>query len=693
MKTEKTLPPGKNRLSLEKSPYLLQHAENPVDWYPWGEEAFEKARRENKPIFLSIGYSTCHWCHVMAHESFEDPEVAALLNGHYVSIKLDREERPDVDEIYMTSLTRVFGQHGGWPLSMWLTPDRTPFYGGTYFPPEDRWGRPGFRTILRDLADAWKTQESEIRATAGRAAGRLGELVRTPAEMGSLKQEWIAGSLEAYHRNFDQEHGGFFFSETKFPQPPLPRYLLRLHARTGAARALEIVEIQLRAMARGGIYDHLGGGFARYSTDPDWLVPHFEKMLYDNAQLLQLYAEAYRVTRNPEYAAVARETADYLLRDMTGAEGAFTSAEDADSEGVEGKFYVWRREEIARVLDERSASVFCLAYGVSEEGNWTDPHHDTSGLNVLNRRLSARQIARMEKLDEPEVERILAEARLALLRIRSRRVRPGLDDKILTAWNGLAIGALAYAGATLGEDRYRGAARRAARFLVDTMIRDGKLLHRYRAGEAGIDGLLEDYAHLVSGLLDLYEATLEPEWLRVARDLNAVSLNLFADEEGGGFFLAPPGREDLIVRSKDYDDGVLPAANNQTLVNLLRLSEFLSDASLRERAEKDLSRLAALLEKTPVAYPTLLTALDWLYGPTRQIILAGERDPLLSVVHEHFLPTSVVAGSDAGAGLIPMTEGKVAREGNPTAYVCVGSACKLPTSDANELRRQLREGP
>ncbi|MBI2837450.1 MAG: thioredoxin domain-containing protein [Acidobacteria bacterium] len=681
---------SENHLAGEKSPYLLQHAHNPVDWYPWGEEAFQKARDEHKPIFLSIGYSTCHWCHVMERESFEDPNVARVLNAHFVAIKVDREERPEVDDLYMTALTQALQQPGGWPMSMWLTPELRPFYGGTYFPPEDRWGRPGFKTILEHVSRLWTEKDQQIAGDAAEITAVL-EQISVPSGRGELTPMLLDDAGASFDRFFDNRHGGFG-NAPKFPQPSIGLFLLRHHLRTGSKRSLEMVVGQLESMARGGIYDHLGGGFARYSTDERWLVPHFEKMLYDNAQLLRLYAEAYQVTRDDRFAKVIRDCAGYVLREMTDPGGGFYSAEDADSEGVEGKFYVWRKSEVVKILGEEEAGLFCAAYDVDDAGNWQDPHHDTVGLNILNERLSREQLAKMEKLPLEEVERSLESSRLKLLGARQKRVRPLRDDKILSAWNGLMISGLTIAGGAIQERAYIDAAERAASFLRSCLIRDGRLLARYRQGEARFDGTLGDYACVVQGLLDLYAATLEWSWLTLANDLNEQCVARFFDDKEGGFYFTEEGRSDLLVRRKEIIDGALPSGNSVAVLNLVRLAEIRSDDSLREKAMRSLESSARFLQEYPQEMAYLLTAADYALGPSREVVIAGNRSSPVTVemiraVQTRFLPRTVLllVSPDLDPAFAPVVKDKVALEGRPTAYVCENYTCRTPVRTAPDL--------
>ena len=679
-----------NRLAHEVSPYLLQHAMNPVDWFPWGHEAFQKARDEDKPIFLSIGYATCHWCHVMERESFENEEIARYLNEHYISIKVDREERPDVDAIYMAALTQVLQQHGGWPMSIWLTPELHPFYGGTYFPPMDHNGRAGFLTVLEHLSRAWKERRSEIDEGALRIS-KIVEQMGVFGGKGNLTPEIISRVLPAFEQIFDEEHGGYKHAP-KFPQPSIGLFLLRLAARTGDTRPLRMVELQLDHMAAGGIYDHLGGGFARYSTDERWLVPHFEKMLYDNAQLLRLYSEAWALRKNELYEKVIRETAGYVLRDMTDPLGGFYSAEDADSEGEEGKFYTWRLADIVQLLGEEDAHIFGRAYDVSVEGNWTDPHNPTPGINILHVLETPEQIARSEKRDQSEIERILERGRARLFDARTKRARPLRDDKILTSWNGLMISGLAIAGRVLNEPLYVQASSRAADFILSHLYKDGRLLRCYRKGETRLDGVLDDYAFFIQCLLDLYETTFDVKKLLAANEIMMTCRSLFWDDAGGGFFFTPDGREDLIARQKDILDNALPAAMAVATLDLVRLAWIREDKGLRDLARQSLESIALILGDHPAACPSSLIALDHLLGPAREIVIAGDRETtetnrLIRLIQSKFLPRTAIAfaSPDLDPRFAPIIENRLSTDGMPVVYVCEDSVCRAPMTDVVEL--------
>ncbi len=684
-----------NRLIHEKSPYLLQHAHNPVDWFPWGEEAFARARAEDKPVFLSIGYSTCHWCHVMERESFEDEETAALLNALYVPIKVDREERPDVDQVYMQAIQIMTGQ-GGWPLSAFLAADGRPFWGGTYFPPDDRYGRPGFRRILIALADTWRTRRAEILDSAAKLMAHVEEQSRAAhtAAKAPLGAATIQRGVEQSRARFDAVHGGFG-PAPKFPRSHGLSFLLAAHARSGDPDTLGMVEVTLDRMARGGLQDHLGGGFHRYSTDERWLVPHFEKMLYDQALLARTYLEAHQVTGKEEYARVARRTLDYVLRDLTSPEGGFYAAEDADSEGEEGKFYVFTPEEIQTVLGREEGDFFGAVYGVTAQGNF---EHGSSILH-LPRPLSA--VAAAQGSTEAALAARLDRARGALLATRNQRIRPHRDDKILTDWNGLMIGTMAAAGRILGVPEYMSAAERAAAFIATKLRRaDGRLLRRYRDGEAAIPAYLDDHAFLAHGLLELYAATFDPLHLEQARALARDMLRLFHDEKDGGLFFSASDGESLLVRTKEVYDGAVPSGNAIAALVLLRLGALLADPELAAAGRDIVNAFAGVLEASPLAFPQMLIALDFAHGPGAEVVLAGKPEhPAImafrAALDRRFLPHVVAAlhpGGAAGARLAELAPFLAAHapagEGG-LAYVCRDHACRLPTSDAAVMLAEL----
>ena len=671
-----------NRLAREKSPYLLQHQHNPVDWFPWGEEAFAKARRENKPIFLSAGYSTCHWCHVMERESFEDRATSDFLNAHFVSIKVDREERPDVDKIYMIAVQAMSGQ-GGWPLNCFLTPDLKPFYGGTYFPPENMPGRASFIQVLRQIAGLWKTRREQILETSGNFLQKLeaynarqpGELVLSPA--------LLADAAAAFKREYDPRFGGFG-GAPKFPRPSQPAFLLRYGARTGDNEAVNMVLYTCERMAAGGIYDQLGGGFARYSVDAQWLTPHFEKMLYDNAQLASLYLDAYLVSGDARHAATARGIIQYVLRDMTDPGGGFYSAEDADSEGKEGKFYCWTADELSQWLTPEEFKAAVRYFGVTERGNFLD-HSDPAPLpnqNVLS--IADPQLS-------PAEQESLASARRKMFQARVRRVRPHRDDKVLASWNGMMLGALARAGAVLGEETYRAAAEKNLAFLRSKLWDESNktLYHRWRLGERDSVQLLAGYANLCAGVLDLYETTLEPAHLEFAAALADAMLAKFFDAAHGGFYDSAAGPGELILRCKDDYDGAEPSGNSVAVLALLRLAATTDRKDYLVAAEKTLRLLAPRLRELPQAAPHLLMGLDFYLGEPKRAVVAGapeqpETRALLRAVHSVYQPNKVVLGNSGAVD--PFTRTLPAQDG-PVVYLCTGNACQPPSRDPETIRK------
>jgi len=699
-----------NRLLAEKSPYLLQHAHNPVDWYPWGEEAFAKARLEDKPIFLSIGYSTCHWCHVMERESFESEELAALLNRHFVPVKVDREERPDIDRVYMTFVQATTGS-GGWPMSVWLTPDLKPFFGGTYFPPDNRYGRPGFAAVLEYLSNAWLSERNRIIQAGEEVVQQLRAQVEGQSAPPAGHDDGAADScFYSFRRSHDSKLGGFG-GAPKFPRPSTHNFLLRYWKRTGNEEALEMVLLTLREMAKGGMYDQIGGGFHRYSVDDRWFVPHFEKLLYDQAQLAVSYLEAYQITAEPEYAAVARGIFDYVLRDMTSAEGAFYSAEDADSvidparphEKGEGAFYIWAQQEIEDLLEPAVTQWFCYRYGVEPEGNVrNDPHGEFAGRNILYQARTVAEVARKFDTDVAIVARKLDEAASSMLTARSKRVRPHLDDKILSSWNGLMISAFALGAQVLGEARYRDAACRAADFILSRLYdpATGILLRRYRDGEAAIDGFLDDYASFATALVDLYETTFAIEYLEAALAIAEKMRMLFEDGEDGGFYSSAASDQNLVLRLKDDYDGAEPSGNSAAAGLLLRLAHLTGRAEFRASVEKTLSAIGGKFRGSPAAIPQMLAVQMAAAGTPRQIVIAGRREAaltqeMLRAVYGRFLPNRLILLLDRqearerlsrwSPALAPMVE----LDGNTAAYVCENFTCHRPVSDLDGLRELL----
>ncbi len=716
-----------NRLADETSPYLLQHAYNPVDWHPWGEEALDKAKAEDKPIFLSVGYSACHWCHVMERESFENEQTAALMNKHFVNIKVDREERPDLDAIYMDAVQTMTGQ-GGWPMSVFLTPDGQPFYGGTYFPPEPRYGMPSFPQLLRSVAEAYSERRDQIDEQAGRLTQALDRLGNLSAQGGDLSTATLDEALARLKQVFDDEEGGFG-SQPKFPQPMTLDFALTQHKRSGDSEALFVAELTLEKMAHGGIYDQLGGGFARYSVDSIWLTPHFEKMLYDNAQLLRTYLHAWQVTGRDLYKRVINETIDYVLREMTSEAGGFYSAQDADSEGVEGKFFVWTPEEIEDVLGEEAARLFNARYGVTPSGNF-------EGKTILNVFRSVDEVARRFSKTEDEVERSLAESRRKLFTARESRIKPGLDDKVLAEWNGLMIHALAECGAVLGRDDALAAAQKAANFILSEMSQaDGKLYRswsgtppqpspggegsrwlggedqgqikpggvankpsapppaggRLGGGSARFNAYLEDYAAFIRALIALYETTFDLRWLAEASRLARIVIEQFHDEANGGFFQTGRDHETLVVRRKDFVDNAIPSGNSMAAEGLLRLAKLTGNDEYRKLAMQVLLLMQEAMSQQPTGFGRLLGVLDAALASSQEVALVGDpadaaTQALLAEVRSRYLPHTVVALKEPEQeAMIPLLAERTLVDGQPAAYVCENFACRLPVTTVEQL--------
>jgi uncharacterized protein len=707
-----------NRLAHEKSPYLLQHAHNPVDWYPWGEEAFAKARRENKPIFLSVGYSTCHWCHVMAHESFESEEVAGIMNREFVNIKVDREERPDVDRVYMTFVQATTGS-GGWPMSVWLTPDLKPFVGGTYFPPEERYGQPAFKKVLERIATAWKEDHDKIVEQGSKIVEALRESQSAAPAGGKINGSVADAAYRQLDRSYDPKEGGFG-NAPKFPRPVTLNFLTRFYARDpksdSGKHALDMALFTLRKMAAGGMHDHVGGGFHRYSVDRYWHVPHFEKMLYDQAQLAVAYLDAFQITKDKQYESVARDILDYVARDMTSKEGGFFSAEDADSPVVgidapgdkktaEGAFYIWTKKEIDDGLGD-SAEIFDFYYGVQAHGNapeGSDPHDEFRGKNILIERRTIPETARHFKKSEGEIGKVLTRSREKLLAIRAQRPRPHLDDKIISAWNGLMISAFARAAQVIDEPRYLQVATRSANFVRAKLYDPSrKILYRsYRVGRSNIEGFADDYAFVVQSLLDLYEASFDIEWLKLAIELQHTQDRLFFDEKHGGYFSNSGRDKSVFVRMKDDNDGAEPAASSIAALNLLRLSQMYDDSRTAERAKKTIEAFATILLQFPSGMPQMLVAVENSLGKPRQIVIAGKKDSpetkaLLKEVHRHFLRNTILILADANEGQKYLGEKNEAIramslvDGKPAAYVCENFTCKAPVTDVKGLSDLLK---
>lgn len=698
-----------NRLINEKSPYLLQHAFNPVDWYPWGEDAFEKARREDKPIFLSVGYSTCYWCHVMEREVFEDESIAALMNEYVVSIKVDREERPDVDRVYMTALQAMTGG-GGWPMSMFLTPDLKPFYGATYIPPEPAYGRPGFPTILSAIHEAWASQRQDIIANSQKVADYISNVTSPQVKATEAGMSALQGGFGSFSASYDSRYAGFG-NAPKFPRPVAFNFLLRYHVRTGDQSALDMSLETLKQMARGGMYDHMGGGFHRYATDARWHVPHFEKMLYDQAQLVVSYLEAYQITHDEFYAGVVRDILGYVLRNMTHPRGGFYSAEDAESavdptkpeEKEEGAFYTWRKSEIDAVLTPEQARVFNYHYGVKESGNVkSDPHQEFVMENILFVARTPEETAGQFGLSPKEVQSILSASREKLLEVREKRPRPHLDDKILVSWNGLMISAFSRAYQVLGDQEYLQAAHRASQFIQDNLY-DGKgkkLLRRYREGESRYEAHLEDFAFLIQGLMDLYEASLDIAWLKTVIVLTEQQNRLFYDKDQGGFYDISGLDKSILVRTKEWYDGAEPTGNSIVILNLLRLSQMTDNQEWRAMADQSLAYFGGRMVNSPQAMPQFLVALDFSLSKPKQIIIAGKADDphtrtLIEEVHSRFIPNKILLLADNGkaqellASYIPFIETVEMLNGKATAYICENYTCQLPTSSREMVARLL----
>lgn len=685
-----------NRLGQETSPYLLQHAFNPVDWFPWGPEALELARQHDKPIFLSIGYSACHWCHVMEHESFENPDIAALMNQHFINIKVDREERPDLDQIYMTAVQLMTGR-GGWPMSVFLAPSLKPFYGGTYWPPTAQRGMPGFTDVLHGIQEAWKTQRQDIHDSAEKLTAAIVADSVPKADASALHAELLRHAERALCQRADRQEGGFG-SPPKFPHSMDLRVLLRTWKRFGNPEALDVVTLTLDKMAAGGIYDHLGGGFHRYSTDSRWLAPHFEKMLYDNALLVPLYVEAWQATQNGDYLRVVRETLDYVLREMTHPDGGFYSTQDADSEGVEGKFFVWSQAEILSILGPDEGRVFCICYDVSPEGNWEET-------NILNRRLTHSQAAQQTGMSESELTEMLARCRAKLFDVRSQRIWPGRDEKILTSWNGLMISAFAQAAQVLAEPRYASAAQRAADFILSKLRpTEQRLLHSFKDGQARFNGYLDDYGCLIEGLIDVFQATQQARYLTAALQLTEGLRSQFEDPVAGGFYYTSHDHEELIARQKDMQDNATPSGNSIAATALLRLGRLTGRRDLEEVAEKTLQMLEPVARRYPSAAGQTLTALDFWLGPTFEIALIegakgakeiNDLQEMQRAIHDRFIPNKVVAirhssvADDQLPAELALIKGKPARNGQATAYICNHGTCGMPQAGAKALIEAL----
>jgi len=684
-----------NRLIDETSPYLLQHAHNPVDWYSWGQEAFERAQQEDKPVFLSIGYSTCHWCHVMAHESFEHPEVARLMNEVFVAIKVDREERPDIDSIYMGICEMMTGS-GGWPLNIVMTPDKKPFFAATYIPREGRFGQIGMLELIPRIKELWTTQRSETVHLSNRITTSLQQMSQdAPGE--ELDKSTLALAYEQLAKRFDERHAGFG-SAPKFPTPHNLLFLLRYWKRSGDEKALEMVKKTLQATRRGGIYDHVGFGFHRYSTDSQWLVPHFEKMLYDQAMLAMAYTETYQATGKEDYRKTVQEIFAYVLRDMTAPEGGFYSAEDADTEGEEGKFYLWTLEEIRRVLEGEEADLAIEVFNIGKDGNFSEQATGKrTNANILHLRKPLRELAFELHLSQQDLQSRLEAIRQRLFAHREKRIHPLRDDKILTDWNGLMVAALAKGAQAFAEPEYAEAARRAADFILKNLRKpDGRLLHRYRDGQAGIAANLDDYALLVWGLVELYEAIFDVSYLEVALDLNDKLLKHFWDSHVGGFYLTPDDGESLFVRRKEIYDGAMPSGNSVAMLNLLRLGRMTANSNLEDKAARIGRAFSKNVKQAPAAYTQLMVALDFAIGPSYEVVVAGDSQAadtkaMLKALQTHFIPNKVLLlnpseeESPKISQLAEFTHSQSTIAGKATAYVCQNYSCKRPTTEADKM--------
>ena len=683
----------KNKLAEEKSPYLQQHTDNPVDWYPWGDEAFEKARREDKPIFLSIGYATCHWCHVMAHESFEDDEVAELMNETFVNIKVDREERPDIDNTYMTVCQMLTGS-GGWPLTILMTPEKKPFYAATYIPKEGRRGRPGMMDLIPRIDEVWNNNREKVYGSADEISAAFEKSTRPEAGEG-LNEGIFEKAFSRYAANYDSTHGGIG-GPPKFPSPHNLMFLLRHWHSTGDEKALGMVTNTLTHMRRGGIYDHVGNGFHRYSTDARWLLPHFEKMLYDQAMHILCYTEAWQATGNDLFRQTAEETAKYLMRDMRDDEGAFYSAEDADTEGEEGKFYVWEIEEVRKVLPAADAELAIEVFNMDEKGNYADEASgERTGKNILHLKKSREELASERDMTVDTLEQKLEHIRQQLLDRRQERVRPLRDEKVLTDWNALTVSALARAGNAFDNEKLRKTAEQALEFILNNLQKEnGTLLHRYKDGEAAIDGHADDYAFLISALLDMYEVSFNNRYLKQAFRLNEIFVEQFWDEEEGGFFFTSESAEELLGRTREVYDGAMPSGNSIALLNLLRLARISADTGLDKKADRMITLFSSQVEQAPTGFGQFLQGVHFALRESCEIVIAGSRDDsgtrnFLETLRQQFVPNKILLlkqpGDEEIHELAPFTRDQNPVDGKAAAYVCKNHACKRPVTDPDKM--------
>jgi hypothetical protein len=686
-----------NHLMNEKSPYLLQHVHNPVDWYPWGEDAFRKAKNENKPIFLSIGYSTCHWCHVMAHESFEDPEIGRLMNDTFVSIKVDREERPDLDNIYMTVCQMMTGS-GGWPLTIIMTPDKRPFFAGTYFPKESNYGRTGLKDLILNVKELWNAKPEELSDSADTIIDALQKVSETsPSD--EFSPDIFDKAYKNLSDNFDEIYGGFG-TAPKFPTAHNLLFLLRYWKRSGNERALNMVEETLDSMRNGGIYDHIGFGFHRYSVDQEWLVPHFEKMLYDQAMIAIAYIETFQATGNKKYKKTAEEIFEYVLRDMKSGDGGFYSAEDADSEGVEGKFYIWSKMEIFEVLNEEDDKFASKIFGITDEGNFSEESTGKkTGANILHLTNSLEDMAEIFSISKEKLEERIEKIRKKLFIAREKRIRPHKDDKILTDWNGLMIAALAKGAQVFENEKYLKAALDAADFILNNMCKDNQLLHRFRENEAAIKGNLDDYAFLIYGLLELYESSFIPKYLKTALSLTNTLLEHFWDKRDGGFYFTPDFGEEILVRKKEIYDSAIPSGNSIQMLNLLRLSKITENEELKKTTIQSEKAFSEQISKTPYGYTQFMVALDFKFGPSYEVVIAGNKEAkdtkiILNSIRGHFIPNKTLVIRSPGEDhemikIIPSLEFKEMENNEATVYICSEGTCKSPTNDLNDISEIL----
>jgi uncharacterized protein YyaL (SSP411 family) len=673
-----------NRLIKETSPYLLQHAHNPVDWYSWCEEAFERAKKEDKPVLVSIGYSACHWCHVMERESFEDEETAKIMNENFINIKVDMEERPDIDQIYMTFVQATTG-NGGWPLNVFVTPDKKPFFGGTYFPPQDRYNLPSFRRVLMAVAEAWRKNKEQLIESADEIVKQIESAIKTEVKLSELNTKISDVAFEKLLKFYDVKNGGFG-GAPKFPPSMTLEFLMRYYKRTENKSALEIVANTCRKMASGGIYDHIGGGFHRYSVDAVWLVPHFEKMLYDNAQLARIYLHIFQITGEEFFKNKAMETLEYLRREMLSQEGGFYSTQDADSEGEEGKFFLWTFDEIEDLLGKEDAQIFCFYYGITEDGNF-------EGKNILNTRYTPEEAAEILKISTEKLLESIQKGKQILFAHRETRIKPFRDEKILLSWNGLALATFAEASRILDRPEYLQIAEKNANFLLKNFRVDGRLLHVFKDGFAKLNAYIEDYANFADGLLELFQVSGNVDYLKEAKKLVDEMIKKFWDEKDGGFFSTSHDHEQLILRLKEFQDNATPSGNSVAAGVLLKLAEITSSSEYEKYAVSILKQSMSQAIRYPNAFGYALSVLEFYLNPVKEIVVLGEKNnPLIKLIWQVYLPNKVVILSNEksdSSNLIPLLEGKKLIEGKPTAYVCSNGTCKKPTTDVEELKSQL----